>query len=126
MALYKMDENGEAVQTERHQWEEWCRNHNDMTKLILARHAIVEHKKLGAGVVDAMKGDPRGFKVLAIVVTRLLTSHDDTTTGPWETREVGTKDPAIEHSWDRAQAWVAHKDLVNTLLSLHGGRIPLK
>ena len=119
MALYKLDETGEAVRVDYEHFREWCEG-VDVATLVLARHDIIEHKQLGALAVDAIKGKYHRGKVLATVETKLRTSCGETA-GPWETGVVGD-DPDFRTS-SRAQAALAHQTLVSSTVKRFGGRV---
>jgi hypothetical protein len=119
MALYKLDETGEARRVGLTEYME--RSLANETTLTLARHDIIEHKRLGALAVDAIKGKYHNGKVFATVVTKLRLITDDDLTPPWETRVIG-EDPEY-HSETREQAMDAHRRLVNITVKEHGGRV---
>ncbi len=119
MALYKLDDTGEAIRVDYGDFKEWCES-ADMTTLILARHDIIEHRQLKALAVDVLKGRYHHGKVLATVETKMKTSCDENV-GPWHTGVEG-EEPEYK-SRSRAQALEAHKSLVNRVTKRYNGRV---
>jgi hypothetical protein len=119
MALYKLDETGEALRVDLNDFAATGRV--DETALVLARHDIISHKQLTAFAVDAIKGKYHNGQVLATVVTKLRRITDNDNVPPWETMVVGD-DPEY-HSGTRAQAMEAHRALVNRTVKDYGGRV---
>lgn len=130
MALYIIDDTGEAVEAGTEQYTEWCGKQRG-TLVILARHDIIEcrDQRIKVIAIDAIKHPHHSGKVLATVVTRflsntyLLVNNEDYQTPPWETGVLDDDPRYFMHSRTRAQAWEAHKMLVNLEVKQRGGRI---
>ncbi len=126
MALYKLDETGEAIRVDLGDYMRW-RNGLDESCLILARHDIIEHKQLGALALDALKGKPHKGRVLATVETRACPNTQSDETPPWSTYILGEEeDEWMCSTWKRGDARSAHIGIVNMVTKNKGGRVLIR
>jgi hypothetical protein len=125
MALYKLDEHGEAVHTDEEGLKEWLTSVAGQDVFTIARHDIIE----SAGVViaiDVLKCPRHNYRVLKTVLTwfRPNVRYNDQYVGPFEIGIVGER-PDISTNM-RESAISAHKSLVNTTLREFGGRVLIR
>jgi hypothetical protein len=126
MALYKLDDTGEAKRIELNEYMRW-RTEIDTTCLIIARHEIIEHERLGALAIEIKKGTRHNSKVLAAVITKMCANTDSDNDPPWEIVKLEEgKEELMASCWDRGDALKAHIGTVNMMTGKKGGRVLIR